>query len=199
MNIIKPLPTEVVAVAEDFICGLEEDTTRYVRALELAKVADEMMQKVGVVIPTVEEVIDDLLGGPKPAKFETRPSGVYVQDGHTTAGFEMSRFHRGLLYQPGKVIGYSSDWSRFGTTMEMIDASGPLRITNFWGLFRTRKEDGSDVATPLLGLMERVEGNSYSEAQRTGTEGVRKQWGLKLSDDYKSPGYFMAITDWKAE
>lgn len=83
--------------------------------------------------------------------------------------------------------------------MGLVDDSGSLQITNFWGLFRTIDPDGTGAATPLLGLMEKVRGNSYAEAQEAGTDNIRSRWGLQLSEDGKNPGNFVAITNWRAE
>ena len=190
MNIIPPIPEDILNAARAYTRSETQfDRKLLDQAHQLAEAANQIVQRVGVVTPaTLQEVIENLLMGVTPTHFDQDALGTLIQAGHTTAGYEQSHFYRGLLLNQG-VIGYNNDWSRFGTSLEVIDASGPLRVTEFWGAMHIDLPSGRGPAMPakpLMGLIKKTTGNSASD--------TRVQWGFRLSPDYKHSGYFIPVT-----
>lgn len=193
LNHIPPLAPRIIDDAISFTRSrAEQEREKFNRALEIALSANSLVQGESVVLPTLEELMTNFLGG-QISHF----NGSLVQDRHTTSSMNMSRFHQGRILTPdGKVLGYSHDWSRFGTTCEIMDDSGPLRASEFWGLMQTRNPNGTGVATPLLGIMEEIEGPPYQRASQLRDSENKSRWGFKLSEDWKNPDYFVPFTDW---
>lgn len=183
--VLPSLPDFVIESAKKYLHTHEKnllDISQFRRAFEVAQAADQIVQRIGVVIPTSQEAVDAFLGAPMPPSIEKHQLGAVVQDSHTTSSIDVSRFHRGLIFGgEGNVLGYSNHGYRIGAGNVMADL-GPWVIADFWGIMKTRNADGTGVAAPYLGLMKNT--NPTRKNQEI-------QWGFKLSSKYSDPGYFV--------
>jgi hypothetical protein len=198
MSIIPQIPEDVLDAARACVSSSTGfDKKLLERAQKTAELADQIVQRVGVVLSkTQKDLKEGLMMGVTFFHFDQDALGPLVQASHTTAGFEQGHFYRGLLFDQC-LIGYNNDWSRFEITMEMMDASGPLRVTEFWGAMRVELPSGKGPAMPakpLIGLIKNTTGNSASERIRLGRDDVQVQWGFRLSTDHRHPGYFVPVT-----
>jgi|GEM_PF-5168743 len=189
------LDLEVLDQAQKFVDGYSgEHEEALQEALGLARASDRLCRDLGVEIPSVDEVMDRMRGVFEP-KYRAGVLGAVVQDGHTTAGYDQSVFHLGRLVSGitgANLLGYSQYWSRHAFSEYQFGAVGYLRAHHFWGLFQSRNSDGTGYCTPKIGLLKQSNGPGES-AGRNFRELVRSQWGFRLSDDYKSSGYFIPI------